>query len=78
MIQLPSRIVTGLYQGLPDCEKSEGLWGLANTGCNSTKNGDFSEVISLFGQVIIYFNRFLTVFCIIMAIYAGWLLFISR
>lgn len=77
MIQLPYRIVTSLYQGLPDCKENEGLWGLANTGCSGVSNGEFTETVQLFANIITYFNRFLTVLCIIMAIYAGWLLFIS-
>lgn len=77
MIQLPYRLVNALYKGLPQCENPKWIWTLADAGCNQVNNGSLTDAVSLFGQIIIYFNRFLTVLCILMAIYAGWLLFIS-
>lgn len=82
MIQIPHRIVNAMYGGIPQCEglKDTGstLWTMAQPDCKAVTEADFSGGIAIIAEIIKYVNGFLTVFCVIMAIYAGWLLFISR
>lgn len=78
LIQIPHRIVSLLYSGVPKCEQMSGhVWDLAKTPCTSNSEARFEGAVELFANIIKYFNTFLTIFCILMAIYAGWLLFIS-
>lgn len=79
LIQFPVTIVRLMYAGVPECQNTQdqGLWDLAAACENKSGSVNLSGSIGLIGQIIQYLNMFLTVLCVLMAIYAGWLLFIS-
>jgi hypothetical protein len=74
LIRIPYAIVKAFY-GRPGCENSS--WGFITLGTCDIKNVDLSAGIGIVGKIITYFNTFLSVICVILVIYAGWLLLIS-
>lgn len=78
MIKLPYTIVSLLYKWVPQCQKTSTLWSFASANCTSGWNADLSGSVNLVAKIFTYFNGFLTILCVIMAIYAGWLFLISK
>ncbi|MBC7503629.1 hypothetical protein H7169_01545 [Candidatus Gracilibacteria bacterium] len=74
LIRVPYAIVKAFY-GRPGCEYSAG--GFASVGACDIKEVDLRGGIGIFGKLFTYFNTFLSVICVILVIYAGWLVFIS-
>jgi Type IV secretion system pilin len=72
LIRIPEMIVRAVY-GSPDCKKV----GLFEIGDCEIRHHDLSESVRIIGSVINYFNTFLTIICVFLVIYAGWLVFIS-
>lgn len=82
MIQLPYTIVKIFYRGVPECAaNSSTLWSFSGASCVSdgaVGGQQLSEGVALIAKIFTYFNGFLTLLCVIMAIYAGWLFLISK
>jgi Type IV secretion system pilin len=72
LIRLPEAIVRAIY-GSPSC-KTVGLFEVGNC---EIKNHDLGESLKIIGTIFNYFNTFLTIICVFLVIYAGWLVFIS-
>lgn len=73
MIYFPYKIVTYLYGGIPDCSSASSMWDFATSGCNAESSADLVGAVNLVSSFFTYFNSFLTLACVIMAIYAGFL-----
>jgi Type IV secretion system pilin len=71
LMQFPAEIIRYIYGGV-DCEET--AWFLRI--CRM-ENPDPSGLVELIGRVILYFNGFLMLVCVILIIYAGWLVLIS-
>lgn len=78
LIQVPYRLVSLIYGDVPDCAESATLWSFAGGSCTSNSITDVDGVVELIGKFFQFFHGFLTLFCVLMAIYAGWLLLASR
>ncbi len=74
LIRVPYAIVKAFY-GRPGCEYS--AWGFTSVGACDIKEVDLRWGIGIVGKLFTYFNTFLSVICVILIIYAGWLVFIS-
>lgn len=74
LIRLPQAVIDAIY-GKPDCE--EKLAGLITIGDCAIKKQDLEASIGIIGKMINFFNGFLAIVCVILIIYAGWLVFIS-
>lgn len=75
LIRLPKMIVTTIY-GEPDC-KAVGPWDLITVGSCKLTNPDLPGALGVVAKVVNYLNTFLAIICVLMIIYAGWLVFIS-
>lgn len=76
MIQLPYRIVGALYGGIPDCSSSiSNMWSYSQNPCRIADgwSANFNEWVSLVADIFKYINSFLTLACVILVIYAGFL-----
>lgn len=71
LIRLPEPLIKAIYWGY-ECDE----WLLWILEC-SPVNPDTSEVITIFARIVTYFNWFLMLVCVLLVIYAGWLVFIS-
>ncbi|MBX9809556.1 hypothetical protein K2X92_04175 [Candidatus Gracilibacteria bacterium] len=74
LIRIPYAIVKAFY-GRPGCENSGG--GFITLGTCDIKSVDLSSGIGIIGKIFTYFNTFLSVICVILIVYAGWLVLIS-
>lgn len=72
LIRLPEAFVRAIY-GSPACKKK---W-LFEIGSCEIKNNDLTGVVEIIGKIFVYFNGFLTLICVLLVIYAWWLVFIS-
>jgi len=78
LVQLPFTIVSLIYGGVPDCAaENSTLWSYAVGPCNSATTADLKGLVGVIGQIFKWLNSFLTVLCVILVIYAGWLVLIS-
>lgn len=78
-VQVPYTLVSMIYKGVPKCEKAAtNLWSYSTHNCTSGENADLSGVVNWVGEFFKFLNGFLTLLCVLMAIYAGWLLLTSR
>lgn len=73
MINVPFKLVSLLYGWIPECNKSNNYFTYAVSGCKSNTEANLSGVVDLVSSFFRYFNWFLTLACVIMAIYAGFL-----
>lgn len=82
LIKLPFLIVQTFYKGVKMCsaDAAKTLFDFATPNNNCVINNDaaMSKGIELIAKIFSFLNNFLTLACVIMALYAGWLLFISR
>lgn len=78
MIQVPYTIVSMLYAGVPKCPAGTSLWSYSAPNCITGGEANISGTVEFVGKIFGYFNGFLTLLCVLMAIYAGWLLLISK
>ncbi len=74
LIKIPYAIVRAFY-GRPGCENTS--WGLINSNVCDIKEVDLSRWIGIVGKLFTFFNTFLSIVCVILIIYAGWLVLIS-
>ncbi len=74
LIKIPYMIVRAFY-GRPGCENSAG--GFISVGTCDIKEVDLAGGIGIVGKLFTFFNTFLSVICVILIIYAGWLVLIS-
>jgi hypothetical protein len=74
LIRIPYSIVKAFY-GRPGCENSGG--GFITLGTCDIKSVDLSAGIGIIWKIFTYFNTFLSVICVILIVYAGWLVLIS-
>jgi hypothetical protein len=74
LIKIPYSIVKAFY-GRPGCENTTG--GFASVGTCDIKEVDLAGGIGIVGKIFTFFNTFLSVICVILIIYAGWLVLIS-
>ncbi len=74
LIRLPQAVINAIY-GSPDCQ--DRLSGLVTIGDCAIKNHDLNASIGIIWKMINFFNGFLTIICVILIIYAGWLVLIS-
>lgn len=78
MIQVPNSLVSMIYSGVPRCSEWSSLWSYASQNCTKWPDTDLGKTIEFTAEFFKYFNGFLTLLCVLMAIYAGWLLLISK
>jgi hypothetical protein len=74
LIKIPYILVRSFY-GRPGCENSAG--GFITIGTCDIKEVDLAGGIGIVGKIFTFFNTFLSVICVILVIYAGWLVLIS-
>lgn len=72
LIRLPRAFISAIY-GSPDCKESEFLW----TDECAIKDQDIQASVGIVADIFNYLNTFLGIVCVILIIYAGWLVFIS-
>ncbi len=72
LIRIPQSIVSALY-GSPDCRNS----GIFTVWSCEIEKQNLSGVVEIVGKIINYFNGFLFLICVLLIIYAGWLVLIS-
>ena len=72
LIRVPRAFISAIY-GSPSCRESEFLW----TSSCTIKNQDLAGSIGIIGNIINFLNTFLAIICVILIIYAGWLVLIS-
>jgi hypothetical protein len=75
LIRIPYVIVKSFY-GRPGCENT-GSGAFTSVGACDIKEVDLKTGIGIVGKLFTYFNTFLSVICVILVIYAGWLVLIS-
>jgi hypothetical protein len=63
------------FYGRPGCENTTG--GFASVGTCDIKEVDLAGGIGIVGKIFTFFNTFLSIICVILIIYAGWLVLIS-
>ncbi len=72
LIRLPKAIIEAIYGNYEGCDGE-----LTQSGCISSATTDLGESIGIVTRLFTFFNTFLMVICIILVIYAWWLVFIS-
>lgn len=72
LIRLPRAFISAIY-GSPDCKENEFLW----TDECAIKDQNIKESVGIVGDIFNYINTFLGIICVILIVYAGWLVFIS-
>jgi Type IV secretion system pilin len=75
LIRIPYAIVKSFY-GRPGCENT-GSGAFTSVGACDIKEVDLKTGIGIVGKLFTYFNTFLSVICVILVIYTGWLVLIS-
>jgi hypothetical protein len=71
-MKLPQVLIGSLY-GTPNCQNTD----LINIGSCEIANQNITGTVGLIGKIITYVNGFLMLACVILVIYAGWLVLIS-
>lgn len=74
LIKIPYVIVRSFY-GRPGCENSSG--SIISIGTCDIKEVDLTKWIGIVWKLFTFFNTFLSVICVILIVYAGWLVLIS-
>lgn len=74
LIKIPYEIIKAFY-GRPGCEKSSS--SLVSIGTCDIKEVDLAKWIGIIWKIFSFINTFLSVICVILIIYAGWLVLIS-
>lgn len=74
LIKIPYEIVKAFY-GKPWCEWTSGWF--ASMGTCDIKSVDLEKWIGIIGKLFTFFNTFLSVICVILIVYAAWLVLIS-
>jgi hypothetical protein len=64
------------FYGRPGCENT-GSGAFTSVGACDIKEVDLNTGIGIVGKLFTYFNTFLSVICVILVIYTGWLVLIS-
>ncbi len=72
LIRIPRAFISAIY-GSPNCKETEFLW----TSSCVIKGADYPKGIGVIGSIFNYFNTFLGIICVILIIYAGFLVFMS-
>lgn len=75
LLQVPKLIVNAFYKNLPTCSISTG-YGM--TACPVKSAGELSDFVAIIGKVIQWANGLLTVICVVLVLYAGFLILTSR
>ena len=71
-MKLPQVLINSLY-GTPNCRESN----ILTIGSCELANQDITGVVGIIGKIITYVNGFLMLACVLLVIYAGWLVLIS-
>jgi hypothetical protein len=74
LMKLPGPIITAIY-GKPECTNT-GTFVMDMTNC-ANSSPEIGASISIFGKIVEYINGFLGVVCVILIVYAGWLVISS-
>lgn len=74
LIKIPYAIVRSFY-GRPGCENTS--WSIINIGTCDIKEVDLTTGIGIVWKLFTFFNTFLSVICVLLIVYAGWLVLIS-
>jgi heme A synthase len=72
LIRIPQSIVSALY-GSPACKNK----GIFTVGSCEIEKQNLEWAVSIIGKIINYINGFLFLICVLLIIYAGWLVLIS-
>lgn len=72
LIKIPDLLVKSIY-GIPNCNTSSFM----SYGDCAIEKQNLSWAIQIVGKIFNYFNSFLAITCVLLVIYAGWLVFIS-
>lgn len=75
LIKFPRMIISSIY-GSPNC-KQVGPLDLVSVGTCAIEQGNYKDSIGLIGKIVNYFNSFLAIICVLLIIYAGFLIFTS-
>lgn len=79
MIQLPYKIVSVLYGWIPECStNNSNIFDYASTPCSINADANLQWAVNLVAEIFKYFNSFLTLICVILAIYAWFLYMTSK
>jgi hypothetical protein len=72
LMKLPQVLINSLY-GTPNCRESN----ILTIGSCELANQNITGVVGIIGKIITYVNGFLMLACVLLVIYAGWLVLIS-
>lgn len=76
LIKVPYEIVKAFYGSPGGKTPCQSGWFVSIGSCD-IKDVSLNKGISIVGEIFIFFNTFLSVICVILIIYAGWLVLIS-
>ena len=76
LIRIPEPLVRAIY-GNPECS-SAGPLGIGLVSNCAIWNANLNDAIGIVGSIINFLNGFLALVCVILIIWAGWLIFSSR
>lgn len=74
LIKLPKEFISAIY-GSPDCKDQAS--GFVLIGDCVIKNQNLVGTIGIFARIVNFLNGFLALICVLLVIYAGWLVFMS-
>lgn len=79
LIQLPVKVVSLVYAGVPDCSRAISVFQFSAERCGGIEQELNKEgIISYVAKFFMYFNGFLTLICVVLVIYAGFLYLTSQ
>ncbi len=74
LIRIPRALIEAFY-GNVDCPDGS-AWTMADQ-CDLVQQSDVNVGLQIFGKILEFFNGFLMLICVLLVIYAGWLVLIS-
>lgn len=77
LIKLPYTIVSLIYSNVPKCDQASFFLSVANP-CSDNTEANLSKAVELLGNILKWVNTFLTIACVILIIYTGFLVLTSR
>lgn len=74
LIRIPRAVIEAFY-GNVNCP--DGVVWTMGQQCDLVEQSDVNLGLQIFGKVLEFFNGFLMLVCVLLVIYAGWLVLIS-
>lgn len=78
LVRLPSTIVSMIYANVPQCDDRSGLWSMQGVSACTGSDANLRGIVGLIAEILKWVNSFLALLCILLVLYAGWLIMISH